>query len=174
SQEQLAVQVADLETLRHLSLRVATTRDCTAALNDVLETALLLVGATKGIVQLYDSANDTLKFVAHRGFDEEFLVHFGSVPLGYSCCGAAMEKRDRVIIEDVFADERFSDLRPLYARHGLVAAQSTPLFSSDGRLLGMFSTHFASPHRFSERDYRLLDQVAQQAGRIVERTMARD
>lgn len=172
SEEQLASQVDDLETLRQLSLRVSATNDRTAALNDVLETAIALVGAAKGNVQIYDPSSDTLKIIAHRGFNEEFLEYFKSVPLGYSCCGSAMERRERVIIEDVYADPRFSDLGDIYAKHGFLAVQSTPLFTGDGRLLGMFSTHFAKPHRPCERDLRLLDQIAQHAGRIIERTSA--
>lgn len=174
SEEKLATQVADLETLRQLSLRVAATEDRTTALNDILATAISMVGAAKGNVQLFDAANDSLEIIAHRGFDDEFLAYFKSVPSGYSCCGAAVEKRERILIEDVFADLRFRDLGPRYARHGFVAVQSTPLLAADGRLLGMFSTHFANPHRFSERDLRLLDQIAQQAGRVIERAAAED
>ena len=170
----MANEVAELEALRRLSLCVAATSDFSAALNEVLKTAISMVGAAKGNVQLYNPTDDTLKIIAHQGFDEEFLECFESVPTGYSCCGTAMERRDRVIIEDVFADERFSDLGPIYARHGFLAVQSTPLFTGDGRLLGMFSTHFSKPYRPTERDLRLLDQVAQQAGRIIERTIARD
>lgn len=172
SQQQLATQVADLETLRRLSLRVAATPDRTAALNDILETAISLVGAAKGNVQLYDPSDETLKIIAHRGFDQEFLEYFKSVPLGYSCCGAAMEERKRVIIKNVRTDERFSELAEIYVKHGFTAVQSTPLFNSDGHLMGMFSTHFAEPHEPSERDLRVLDQIAQQAGRIIERTSA--
>lgn len=171
-QEQLAIQVADLETLRRLSLRVAAAGDRTTALNDVLDTAITLVGAAKANVQLYDAADDTLKIIAHRGFNDEFLEFFRSVPMGYSCCGTAMRQRDRIIIEDVYADERFRELADTYARHGFRAVQSTPLFTSDGRLLGMFSTHFAHPYRPSERDLRVLDQIAQQAGRVIERASA--
>ena len=174
SEERLEAEVQDLETLRRLSLRVAATNDRTEALNDVLDTAIAMVGAAKGNVQLYDASDDTLRIIAHRGFNEEFLEYFKSVPLGYSCCGAAMAGRERVIVEDVFTDPRFNDLAEVYARHGFVAVQSTPLFTSDGRLLGMFSTHFARPHRLTERDLRLLDQIAQHAGRVIERTLAEE
>lgn len=172
SEQKLATEAADLESLRQLSLRVAATSDRTTALNDILDVAIRMVGAAKGNVQLYDSSDDTLKIIAHRGFNDEFLEYFKTVPMGYSCCGAAMENLERVLIEDVFTDARFSDLSGIYARHGFAAVQSTPLLTSDGTLLGMFSTHFAEPHRFSERDLRLLDQVAQHAGRIIERTQA--
>jgi PAS domain S-box-containing protein len=41
---------------------------------------------------------------------------------------------------------------------------------SDGRLLGVLSTHFRSKHRPSNRDLRLLDLYAQQAANFIERT----
>lgn len=174
SEARLAHQVADLETLRQLSIRVASTGDRTTALDDVLGTAIAMVGAAKGNVQLYDQTDATLKIIAHRGFNQEFLEYFRTVPAGYSCCGTAMQQRERVIIENVFTDDRFSEFGEIYSGHGFEAVQSTPLFTSDGRLLGVFSTHFAKPYHPSERDLRVLDQIAQQAGRIIERTSAEE
>jgi PAS domain-containing protein len=52
---------------------------------------------------------------------------------------------------------------------GIRAAQSTPLFSRSGRLLGMISSHWRRPHTPSERDLRLLDILARQAADLIER-----
>lgn len=174
SESRLEAEVADLESLRQLAIRVATISDRTAALNEVLDTGIALVGAAKGNVQMYDAPSDTLRIVAHRGFDEEFLDYFKRVPAGYSCCGKALAEGQRVVIEDVVSDDRFSDLAEVYIKHGFRAVQSTPLYTTEGRLMGMFSTHFAEPRMFSERELRLLDQIAQKAGRIIERTTAED
>ena len=51
------------------------------------------------------------------------------------------------MIEDVETDEPFAPLRPVARAAGYRAVQSTPLCGRDGRLLGMLSTHFRSPHR---------------------------
>jgi signal transduction histidine kinase len=61
------------------------------------------------------------------------------------------------------------DDRAAYLRAGILSAQSTPLFSRDGKLVGMISTHWRRPHEPSERDVRLLDILARQAADLIER-----
>jgi K+-sensing histidine kinase KdpD len=55
---------------------------------------------------------------------------------------------------------------------GVRAVQSTPLISSTGNVLGVLSTHFAAPHRPSERDWRLIDILSQQTADYLERMRA--
>ena len=55
---------------------------------------------------------------------------------------------------------------------GIHAAQSTPLYSRSGRLLGMISSHWNKPHKPAERDLRLLDILARQAADLIERMQA--
>ena len=54
------------------------------------------------------------------------------------------------------------------------AVQSTPLVSRSGKLLGMFSTHYRTPRRPTERDLRLLDVLARQAADLIERKRSED
>jgi PAS domain S-box-containing protein len=46
--------------------------------------------------------------------------------------------------------------------------QSTPLVNREGRVLGVFSTHYRSPHRPCTRELRLLDLLARQAADIID------
>ncbi|WP_163467772.1 GAF domain-containing protein, partial [Klebsiella michiganensis] len=55
-----------------------------------------------------------------------------------------------------------------FRRAGIRSAQTTPLFSRGGKLLGMISTHWNVPHQPSERDLRLLDILARQAADLLE------
>ena len=55
---------------------------------------------------------------------------------------------------------------------GIRSAQTTPLKSRGGKLLGMISTHWNKPHSPSDRDLRLLDILARQAADLLERTIA--
>jgi len=57
-----------------------------------------------------------------------------------------------------------------YCRSGIRAAQSTPLVSRSGELLGMISTHWSEPHQPMEREFRLFDVLARQAADLIERT----
>lgn len=83
-------------------------------------------------------------------------------------CGLALEKRNRIIAEDIFADERFVDIRPFFAREGLAACVSTPFHGHDGRVLGMLHARSPRPHRPSDHELKLLDLYVQQVERVVE------
>jgi GAF domain-containing protein len=52
---------------------------------------------------------------------------------------------------------------------GIAAVQSTPLISSNGRLWGVFSTHFHKPQIESEFDHAPLDRLAVQVADSLER-----
>ncbi len=51
---------------------------------------------------------------------------------------------------------------PAFVAAGANSAQSTPLYSRNGELLGMISTHWKAHHTPSDRDLRLLDILARQ------------
>ena len=59
--------------------------------------------------------------------------------------------------------------REAYLQAGMRAAQSTPLISRDGRLLGMLSTHWRQPHHPGESELRRFDILARQAADVIER-----
>ena len=54
--------------------------------------------------------------------------------------------------------------------YGFRSAQSTPLISRSGRILGMFSTHWKMRRELNERELRFLDLLARQAADLIERT----
>ena len=53
------------------------------------------------------------------------------------------------------------------------AVQSTPLITRAGRMLGMFSTHYRTPHRPTPGEIHLLDLVARQAADAIEHAQAK-
>ena len=86
-------------------------------------------------------------------------------------CGVAITRRDRVIASDV-ANTAFlagtADQAALLDA-GIRAAQSTPLLSRGGELVGMITTHWKQCHEPSERDLRLMDILARLAADLIER-----
>jgi C4-dicarboxylate-specific signal transduction histidine kinase len=85
-----------------------------------------------------------------------------------------MQRGERVIVEDVLSDPAFKPHLKIVAAAGYRAVQSTPLFSRNGELLGMISTHFRNTHRPSERELRLTDLYARQAAEMIERKRAEE
>jgi PAS domain S-box-containing protein len=170
SERRLAAELEATTRLHALSTRLLSTTEISPALDDVLENAILTSGADFGNVQLFNPKTGALEIVAQRGFKQEFLDHFRVVRVDEgSACAQAMQSGNRIMIEDVELDPIFEPHRHIAAAAGYRAVQSTPIKSRAGRVLGMLSTHFRTPHRLSERDGRLLDLYARYAADLHER-----
>jgi PAS domain S-box-containing protein len=175
-QQRAAADLDAMARLRDLAELCAATHSLEESpLDAILDTAIAIAGADKGNIQLLDSDSGTLRIAAHRGFEEPFLSFFASVDAGEpAVCGAALQARGRVIVEDVMQSAIFAGQpsRQVLLDADVRAVQSTPLTSSAGLVFGMISTHFRVSHRPSERDLRLLDLVARQAANYLERKEA--
>jgi two-component sensor histidine kinase len=117
-----------------------------------------------------------LTIAAQRRFEAPFLNFFASVRDDASACATAMRSGERVIVEDarqskIFAGQLSKDV---LIDAGVCAVTSTPLMASTGKLLGMISTHFSTPHRPSERELHLMDLLARQAADYLERKHAEE
>ncbi len=172
-EDRLAAELDAMTRLHDLSTRLLTATDLRTALDDVLEGAIVASGADFGNVQLLNPDTAALEIVAQRGFRQDFLDYFRTVRVDEgSACAQAMQRGERVIIEDVELDPTYEPHRRVAAAAGYRGVQSTPLTSRGGGVLGMLSTHFRRPHRPSERDQRLLDLYARHAADLVERLRA--
>ena len=122
-------------------------------------------------VQLLDVEKNELLLLGWKGFHPDSAAHWQRVACGpESTCGAALKDRQRVIVADV--NDPACGLTQggiaCYELSGLVAVQSTPLVSRDGRLLGMLSTHWRRLHQPAERDFALFDVLARQAADVLD------
>jgi len=72
------------------------------------------------------------------------LEYFDTVTSDEKCvCGAAMGKTSRVIVTDVVTDPLLSNqARDVLLRANVRSVQATPLVGSQGKLVGMVSTHY--------------------------------
>ena len=126
-----------LRRLQELSGRLVEETTLDAMLEEVLKASIELLGAQKGVVQLYESRDQVLRLIKQMGFSEEFSTRFDRVPIGAFSCGAAFERKQRVIIEDVATDPEFASLSPMFHEFGVLGVQSTPLFRPDGTVFGV-------------------------------------
>jgi GAF domain-containing protein len=128
-------------------------------LQRTLEQAIRLMGAAQGNVQLYERHQHTLRIVAHAGHSGQFLEHFKAITSGTACCGLALKRRQRVIVEDVEKEPLMAHLVNSFKAYGIRAVQSTPLFDENGTLVGILSTHFPEPHRPTASQLQALDAL---------------
>jgi transcriptional regulator with GAF, ATPase, and Fis domain len=171
--EELSAELTAMTRLHEFSTRLLASTELEPLLEEVLKATIELQSADFGNVQLYNPQTQALEIVAQRGFQPDFLDYFSTEREDGAAGGRALQRGERVIIEDVQTDTAFEPHRPIAASAGFRAVQFTPLLSRSGEPLGMLSTHFRQPHRPSERDLRLTDLYVVQAAELIERNQAR-
>ena len=166
---QLSSDLAAMTRMHEISSRLVQATDVTTLLQEIIDAAVEITEADMGNIQLLEEG--TLRIAAHRGFKPPFLDFFGEVPGGLAACGTALLFGRRVIVEDVTKNSIFagSPALDVLLNANARAVQSTPLVSRSGQVLGMFSTHYHSPHQPNARELRMLDMLARQAADLTER-----
>src|SRR5437762_6655859 len=105
-------------------------------------------------VLIFDDDAQCLREGAAPGLPEEYNRIIDGVRIGprVGSCGSAAYKREPVFATDIATDPHWADYVELAATFGLGSCCSTPVFSSDGILLGTVaidrkSTRLNSSHR---------------------------
>ena len=90
------------------------------------------------------------------------------------CCGTAAYRKKPVIFSDIATDARWVDYRDLALAHGLRACWSTPILSSDRRVLGTFAIYFPEPRSPTPQEHNVIAQVTHLASIAIEREQAEE
>jgi len=77
-------------------------------------------------------------------------------------------------VTDVMRDPLWEDYRELASAHGLRACWSTPILSSEGRVLGSFAMYYAEPRQPSGEETRLIEVATHVASIAIERSRAEE
>jgi PAS domain S-box-containing protein len=174
--DRLSEELKTMRRLQALSARTVGNEDeFRLLLAEILETALEITGRERGVIQLYDADDDSLRFAAQRGFDDAFCRDFARVGRDDVAPSAlALSTRTRIVVEDLARDTRIagSAVARRLIEAGIRSVQSTPLMSRDGRVVGMFTTHAPLPTALDEREKRLLDLLARSAADLIDRSQA--
>jgi PAS domain S-box-containing protein len=125
-------------------------------------------------VLIFDEAAQCLRHGAAPSMPAEYNRIVDGVHIGpcVGSCGSAAYKRERVFATDIATDPHWADYAELAATFGLGACCSTPVFSSDGALLGTVAMYYRNPHQPSEHDRELIRMATHLAGIVIERARA--
>src|SRR5262249_4507979 len=149
---------------------VAVTPALHTGLRNLLAMTVAMQGTDLGNIQLLDRETGTLGIVVQRGFGIDFLQYFEAVgSQDESACGRAMRVQEPVLIADVNTDPLFAAHRRTAAPAGSRAAQSTPLTSRRGALLGILSTHSRTARQPPHSDLQAIQLYARRAADMIER-----
>src|SRR6266550_3056634 len=87
-------------------------------------------------------------------------------------CGTAAYRAEQVIVSDIATDPLWTDFRDLALAHSLRACWSTPIFSSEGKVIGTFAMYYREPRSPSPREQDTIKHVTYLAGVAIQRKLA--
>ena len=122
-------------------------------------------------IMVLDPSARTLRLAAGPSLPVELRSMMAEVPVepntGLSAASAL--QRERVVIADLATDERAKGWRRPLLEHGMRAGWSTPLFATDGMLLGTLDLYYREPREPEATDLRLAEETSHLAEIAIER-----
>jgi PAS domain S-box-containing protein len=171
SEQRLANEVVRSRMLQAIITRLLAESTQDALFPRILDAAMELLGADAASVQMLADDEASLTLVGWKNFPTGAAAFWQRVTAeSNTSSGRALRDNERVLVADIDSCEFMSGTREQqeYRRYGVRAVQSTPLRSRAGKLLGMLSTHWRTPHTPSEDDFSLFDVLVQQAAELIE------
>jgi signal transduction histidine kinase/CheY-like chemotaxis protein len=171
-QTQLETELEDAQLLHSISAMLVDEENIGVLYQKLVDVATLIMRSDFGSMQRFDPERGELQLIAHSGLNEEAIAFWHWVHAGRATtCGRALELSERVVVSDFETCDFIagSEDATAFRRAGVRAAQSTPLLTRNGRLVGMITTHWTHCITPTERDLRLIDIVARQAADLIER-----
>jgi diguanylate cyclase (GGDEF)-like protein len=168
------------EILRAEQSRVLEMIATSTPLEEVLDSLLRLIesqfAGTKGSILLLDEDGLHLRHGAAPQLPASYTQAIDGIPIGHRAgsFGAAIYRRERVIVTDILGDPSWSDYCALATRHGLRACWSTPILSHEGKVLGSFALYSSDVHEPSVAEMELVDGATRIAGIAIERKRTED
>jgi PAS domain S-box-containing protein len=89
-------------------------------------------------------------------------------------CGTAAYRGEQVIVEDIATDPLWADYREAALPHSLRACWSTPVFSSQGKVIATFAMYYREPRSPSPPDQETIKQITHLVGVAIERKLTQE
>lgn len=165
---QLASQVADLQRLHSLGLRLSAHVELATLLQEVLTAVCELQSAPVGLLMLFDPQTRELHSVATVGLTPAQAKRLPRIAFGAGACGAAIAERRAVVVKDLPRDSRFDVDRAFAADAGYRAMSCFPLQARTGQIVGAIATYFPRRRALSTREVQLVELYGAQAAEFIE------
>ena len=145
-------------------------------LDDLCRHVEELASGSLSSILLLDPNGKQLRHGAAPSLPQSYTEAIDGFVIGPSVgsCGTAAYRKEAVIVSDIATDERWVDYRDLALAHGLRACWSTPILSSDRRVLGAFAIYFREPRSPTPQEHNVIEQVTHLASIAIEREQAEE
>jgi PAS domain S-box-containing protein len=148
------------------------------SLADILDILCLLVeeqspGVLASIL-LMDSNGKQLRHGAAPNLPAAYTKAIDGAFIGPSVgsCGTAAYRAEQVIVSDIATNPLWADFRDLALTHELRACWSTPIFSSEGKVIGTFAMYYRKPRSPSPREQNTIKHITHLAGVAIQHKLA--
>jgi PAS domain S-box-containing protein len=148
------------------------------SLSDILHNLCLLVEEqSSGVltsILLMDPNGKQLRHGAAPHLPKSYTEAIDGAFIGpaVGSCGTAAYRAEQVIVSNIAADPLWADFRDLALTHSLRACWSTPIFSSQGKVIGTFAMYYHEPRTPSEQEQETITHITHLAGIAIQRTLA--
>ena len=159
---------------KHLLEMIARGDSLAAILDALCRLVEELAPGSSASMLLLDPNTRCLRHGAAPSLPAAYNAAIDGIAIGpaVGSCGTAAYRAEPVIVPDVGTDPLWTDYRDLALSHGLRACWSTPILSSDGRVLGTFAIYYREPRSPNGLDHNLIEQITHLANIAIEREQA--
>ncbi|HEY3275427.1 MAG TPA: chemotaxis protein CheB [Syntrophorhabdaceae bacterium] len=175
AQERLAADLGAMKLQSEVGAVFVHEGDLQPVLDKIVETAVAIAGADMGNIQLLNPASGALEVRAQRGSGRRWTELCDGAGRENDACGSIIPRGTRMVVEDVAA-EPLPEGAPaeIMRGAGIRALVSTPVKERAGRVIGVFSVFFRSPHKSEEGTLQRLDVLARLTADVIERARTDD
>src|SRR5437899_3687971 len=148
------------------------------SLSDILEILCLLVEEqSSGVlasILLMDANGKQLRHGAAPNLPKAYTEEIDGAFIGSSVgsCGTAAYRAEQVIVSNIATDPLWDAFRDLALSHSLLACWSTPIFSSEGKVIGTFAMYYREPRSPSPLEQDTIKHITHLAGVAIQRKLA--
>src|SRR6266853_3025410 len=148
------------------------------SLADILDKLCLLVeeqsSSVLASILLMDPNGKQLRHGAAPNLPKPYTEAIDGAFIGpaVGSCGTAAYRAEQVIVSDIATDPLLAYFRDLALAHSLRACWSTPIFSSEGKVIGTFAMYYREPRSPSPREQETIKHITYLAGVAIQRKLA--
>src|SRR3984893_5801026 len=135
-----------------------------------------LAGGTLSSILLLDPNASCLRHGAAPSLPAPYTEAIDGLAIGpfAGSCGTAAYSGKAVAVFDIATDPLWADYRDLALAHGLRACWSTPILSSEGRVLGTVAIYYRELRLRTPYEENIIERVTHLARIAIEREQAED
>ncbi len=129
-----------------------------------------------GSILLLDREGKHLMHGAAPSLPESYNAAIDGIAIGpnVGSCGTAIYRQESVIVTDIGSHPLWADYRDFALGFGLRACWSTPILSSQGKVLGTFAIYYSQPHTPEYFEVQLIEVARNLAGIAIEQKQAEE